>query len=144
MASRDSNAAKLTPSKSPRTRNASAAAAAAARTPPPHPNKTPNAKTPTPKKRSGGVAKADDDNEPPKPVVSRFEPQFELTYYFRLGATSYHFSYNLTVNRNSNGVDRLQAIMRRLPTPCDEYTIRYPIGEGTFSTVYLAERRLPG
>ena len=91
MASRDSNAAKLTPSKSPRTRNASAAAAAAARTPPPHPSKTPHAKTPTPKKRSGGAAKADDDNEPPKPVVSRFEPQFELTYYFVLGATSYHF-----------------------------------------------------
>ena len=78
MASRDSNAtAKLTPSKSPRTRNASAAAAAAARTPPPNLNKTPNARTPTPKKRSGGVAKADDDNEPPKPVVSRFELQFE-------------------------------------------------------------------
>ena len=77
MASRDSNAAKLTPSKSPRTRNASAAAAAAARTPPPHTNKTPHAKTPTPKKRSGGAAKADDDNEPPKPVVSRFELQFE-------------------------------------------------------------------
>ena len=71
MASRDSNA-KLTPSKSPRTRNA-----ASARTPP-HPNKTPvgggvavNAKTPTPKKRSG-VGKVDDDNEPPKPVVSRY------------------------------------------------------------------------
>ena len=73
MASRDSNAAKLTPSKSPRTRNA-----ASARTPP-HPNKTPvgggviaNAKTPTPKKRSGVGGKVDDDNEPPKPVVSRY------------------------------------------------------------------------
>ena len=68
MASRDPNA-KVTPSKSPRTRNASA------RTPPHPTNKTPgggaSAKTPTPKKRSA-VGKGDDDNEPPKPVVSRY------------------------------------------------------------------------
>ena len=80
MASRDSNA-KLTPSKSPRTRNAPA------RTPP-NPNKTPvggvtNAKTPTPKKRSG-VGKVDEDNEPPKPVVSRYSVTSRLGYFIML------------------------------------------------------------
>ena len=110
MASRDSNAAKLTPSKSPRTRNASAAAAAAARTPPPHPNKTPHAKTPTPKKRSGGAAKADDDNEPPKPVVSRFELQFDPHDVIAIAHcnsvsqadSNLHFGpFNATVTRSS-------------------------------------------